>query len=246
MDPQKGAGRPCSDALSRLMLKGAPPGPAEVEEVRRRIIRWYDEHGDKHLSWRSAGSGWSILVASFLLRKTTTVQVIRIYEEFLRRYPTPQALLSAKREEVEELIRPLGLEHQRSSHLIALAEMLIRSFGGQVPCSREKLKELPGVGDYIASEVLLLACGQPEPLLDRNVIRVIERAFGVKSPKKRPHTDKALWCFAETLVPQNPEDARKFSLGMLDLGRKICTARHPKCTVCPIRELCRFYKRPRA
>jgi A/G-specific adenine glycosylase len=235
----------CASALNALILQGPPPEPAVIEEVRKRIIKWYDMHGDKYLLWRITKSGWNVLVASFLLRKTTTAQVVKIYEDFVKRYPNPQALLSARREEVEELIKPLGLERQRSKHLIELARELVNRFNGQVPCNKEKLKELPGVGDYIASEVLLLACGQPEPLLDRNMIRIIERALGVKSPKKRPHTDASLWCFAKSLIPPNTEDARKFNLGILDLGRKVCTANRPKCTACPIKELCRYYNKSR-
>jgi A/G-specific adenine glycosylase len=205
------------------------------------IIEWYEEQGDKQLPWRSARSGWEVLVASCLLRKTTTKQVAEIYVEFIRKYPSPEALLRASEEEVRELIRLLGIEHQRSKQLIELARELIKRFGGQVPCDRESLKELPGVGDYIASEVLLVFCNQPEPLLDRNMIRVAERVFGVKSSKKRPHIDKELWRFAKTLVPADPEQAKKFNYGVLDFARKICTAYTPKCFTCPIKNICIFF-----
>jgi A/G-specific adenine glycosylase len=215
--------------------------PVKIEEFRKRIIKWYESRGDTHLPWRSARSGWEVLVASFLLRKTTTRQVAGIYVEFIRRYPGPQSLLKASEEEVRELIKPLGIEHQRSKHLIALAREIVERFGGQVPCDKESLKELPGVGDYVASEVLLVACKQPEPLLDRNMIRALERVFGVKSSKKRPHTDKALWHFAKTIVPAEPGQARELNYGVLDFARKICTARSPKCPACPLRDICLFY-----
>jgi A/G-specific adenine glycosylase len=213
----------------------------KIEEFRKRIIEWYEAWGDKHLPWRNTSDGWAVLVASFLLRKTTTAQVAKIYTEFLKRYPGPQALLSASEDEVKELIRPLGIEHQRSKHIIELARVLVERFKGEVPCTRRSLEELPGVGDYIASEVLLIVCRQPEPLLDRNMIRVVERVFGIKSSKKRPHTDKALWRFAKTLVPINPEQAKKFSYGVLDFARKICTARNPRCFECPLRDICFFF-----
>lgn len=216
--------------------------PAKIEEFRKRIIEWYEVNGDKHLPWRSAKSGWEVLVASFLLRKTTTLQVVRVYEELLKRYPNPEALLKAGEEEVRELIRPLGIEHQRSKHLMELAKELVRRFKGQVPCTKKSLTELPGVGDYIASEVLLVACGQPEPLLDRNMIRVIERVFRVRSSKSRPHTDKSLWRFAKALVPPSPEEAKKFNFGVLDLARKVCTSAGPKCSACVIRDLCAWVK----
>jgi len=210
----------------------------KIEEFRKRIIEWYEAWGDKHLPWRNTSDGWAVLVASFLLRKTTATQVAKIYTEFLKRYPSPQALLSASEDEVREVIRPLGIEHQRSRHLLELARELVKRFGGGVPCDKDRLKELPGVGDYIASEVMLSACGHPQPLLDRNMIRVVERVFGVRSAKKRPHTDRALWRFAEMLVPQDPEKAKKFNFGVLDFARKICTALDPRCAKCPAKDLC--------
>jgi A/G-specific adenine glycosylase len=214
---------------------------AKVEEFRRRVVEWYEAHGDKDLPWRRIRDGWAVLVAAFLLRKTTTAQVSRVYEEFLERWPSPQHLLSASEDDVKSVIRPLGIEHQRARHLMELARILTQRFGGRVPCERERLEELPGVGDYIASEVLLRACGRPEPLLDRNMIRVLGRVFGVKSSRKRPHTDPALWSFARMLVPRDPEEAEKFGFGVLDLARKVCTAENPRCAVCPLRDLCAWF-----
>jgi A/G-specific adenine glycosylase len=209
-----------------------------VEDFRKRIVEWYERYGDKDLPWRRTRDGWAVLLAAFLLKKTTTEQVVRVYEEFLRRFPNPQALLSASEDEVKAIIRPLGIEHQRARHILELARALVQRFGGRVPCDRKSLDELPGVGDYIASEVLLRACGKPEPLLDRNMIRVLERVFGVRSTKKRPHTDPAMWFFARMLVPKDPELAEKFNFGVLDFARKVCTAKDPKCDACPLSDLC--------
>jgi A/G-specific adenine glycosylase len=216
-------------------------GKNKVEDFRRRVVEWYEAHGDKDLPWRRTRDGWAVLVAAFFLKKTTTEQVVRVYEEFMCRFPSPQALLSASEDEVKAVIRPLGIEHQRTRHLVELARVLVQRFGGRVPCDRRSLDELPGVGDYIASEVLLRACGKPEPLLDRNMIRVLERVFGVRSARKRPHTDPAMWSFARMLVPRDPEEAEKFGFGVLDLARKVCTAENPRCEVCPLRNLCAWF-----
>ena len=213
----------------------------KIMEFRRKIIDWYEVYGDKRLPWRNTNNSWAVLIASFLLRKTTATQVVRMYEEFLEKFPNPQAVLSANEEEMKKLIKPLGIEHQRSKCLIKLAEELVRRFNGQVPRNKEELKKLPGVGEYTASEVLLAACNKPEPLLDRNMIRVLERVFGVKSAKKRPHTDPELWLFAKALVPEDSEEARKFNFGVLDLARKICTARSPQCIMCPVKEICQWF-----
>jgi A/G-specific adenine glycosylase len=215
----------------------------KVRVFQEAVVEWYRSHGDRSLPWRATRDPWAVLVAAFLLRKTTTGQVVRVYEELLKRYPSPRALLSAGEDEVRRLIQPLGIEHQRARHLKELAEHVERRFGGRIPCGKDELKKLPGVGDYIASEVLLAACGKPEPLLDRNMIRVLERVFSVRSARSRPHTDPQLWAFARTLVPRDPELAREFNYGVLDLARKVCTARDPKCAECPLTSICNYYSK---
>lgn len=212
-----------------------------IEEFQKRIIKWYSEHGDRDIPWRNTGNPWLVLIAAILLKKTTTLQVLKIYRKFAEKYPDPRTVLGASEDEIVELIKPLGMEYRRAELLVRLADSIVRRFGGLVPCERSALEELPGVGDYTASEVLLVACNKPEPLLDRNMIRVIGRVFGVSSPKKRPHTDKMLWEFARALVPKDPADAKAFNYGVLDLARKVCTARKPKCRLCPIREICSYY-----
>jgi A/G-specific adenine glycosylase len=223
-------------------VSASPSKDIKVEEFRRRMIEWYEKHGDKHLPWRKTEDGWAVLVASLLLRKTTVAQVVNVYSEFLRKFPSPQSLLSASEDDVKSIIKPLGIEHQRAKHFKELAKILLERFGGKVPCDRKELKKLPGIGDYIASEILLRIRGQPEPLLDRNMIRVVGRVFGVRSAKKRPHTDPELWSFARELVPKNPEEAEKFNFGVLDFARKVCTVRNPHCVTCPAKDLCQAFR----
>jgi A/G-specific adenine glycosylase len=216
---------------------------ARVEEFRRRVVEWYEAYGSRDLPWRRTRDGWAVLVAASMLRQTTVKQVAKVYGEFLRRYPDPHSLLKAGEDEVRELIRPLGMEHRRARQIVELARVLVQRFGGRVPCSREVLKELPGVGDYIASEVLLRACGKPEPLLDRNMVRVVERVFGVRSARSNPYRDPVVRSLARSLVPEDPELAERFSFGVFDLARKVCTAEKPKCGSCPVRDLCNYSAR---
>jgi A/G-specific adenine glycosylase len=212
-------------------------------EFRWRIIKWYDEHGDRNLMWRSTRDPWTVLVAALLLRKTTATQVEKTLPEFVRRFPSPKSLLSAQQEEIEEVLKPLGMQRVRARLFLRLAGELVRKHGGEVPSSRDELESLPGVGSYAASEVLLRAYRRPEPLLDRNAIRVLERVFGVRSSKKRPHTDPELWSLARKMLPEDPEEAEKFSYGVLDLARKVCRARRPRCFECVLKDMCLHHKR---
>jgi A/G-specific adenine glycosylase len=105
-----------------------------------------------------------------------------------------------------------------------------------VPASQQELEALPGVGRYIARAVLAVAFGQRLPLLDPNVIRVLDRVFDVRSERSRPREDPSLWAFLEELVP--PSRSGDFGLALVDLGALICTNRRPKCSGCPLSDRC--------
>ncbi|QOJ78783.1 A/G-specific adenine glycosylase [Infirmifilum lucidum] len=208
------------------------------EEFVEAVIGWYAGHGDSWLPWRGSRDAWQVLLAALLLVRTTARQVLKVYGEIASRFPDPRSLLRASEGELEGLLRPLGMEHRRARLLKMLAERVVAEYGGSVPCNREGLEGLPGVGDYVASVVLLVACGEPVPLLDGNAVRVLGRVFGVKPSGARPYRDPEFLAFAERLVPRDPGRALAFNLGLLDLARKVCTARSPRCRKCPVGLLC--------
>jgi A/G-specific adenine glycosylase len=158
---------------------------------RGRVVEWFRVCGDRELPWRARSDGWAVLIAGVLLKRTTVKQVLKVYEEFLKRFPTPGALARASEDEVWLLLKPLGLRH-RARQLIELARALVERFGDAIPCSFEELKFLPGVGSYTASEVMLRVCREPAPLLDTNTVRVVRRVFGIEPSRSNPYEDPTL------------------------------------------------------
>jgi A/G-specific adenine glycosylase len=202
------------------------------------IINWYDKFGRKDLPWRLTNDPWKILLAAILLKKTTVRQVLKVYN-FLANC-TPEDILNMDENQLKDILRPLGMENERAKLLKKLSKELVEKFNKKIPCN-EELKKLPGVGEYTLSEVMLLACDKKKVLLDRNMIRILERFFPIKSSKKRPRTDKRLWSEALSLVPEDIQKARKFNLGILDFASEICKARNPKCSICPLNSMCFYY-----
>jgi A/G-specific adenine glycosylase len=212
----------------------------KIQLFRKEIIYWFNKFGES-FPWRDTSDPWHILIAAIMLRKTTTKQVNKIFPTFIKQFPNSYTVKDASIEFVEEQIKSLGLEKRRAKEIKMMAEVINTRYNGRVPSAENDLLSIPGVGKYIASEVMLSAFKKKKPLLDTNMIRVINRVFGYKSERKRPREDKELWIFAEKLVPKEATDARRFNYGVLDFARLICKAQKPLCPICTLNDMCIYY-----
>jgi A/G-specific adenine glycosylase len=205
----------------------------------QRLLKWF-EVNKRNFSWRKTRDPFKILVAEILLRKTDAPKVESVYENFIEKFPGPETIANASFPQLEACLKPLGLYRKRARELKSLAESLVQKYGGQVPSLKEELLSLPGVGDYTANAVLCFAFGANVPLLDTNLIRVLRRVFGHASLKARARTDRQLWAIAESMVPQGK--AREFNLAVLDFAALVCKAKNPRCSVCPLNDMCLAFK----
>jgi len=176
-----------------------------------------------------------------MLRKTTRRQVETVFGKFLKRFPDVRSLSLASVRDIREMIRPLGMEWVRARGLSKIAKVLVVKYQGRIPHDRESLLDLPDVGPYIANAVLCMAYGEQLPLVDTNTIRVVSRAFSIRSEKKRSRADPKIWRVVASLLPSGR--ARQFNLALLDLAPTICLPRNPKCRDCPVLDLCDYGKR---
>ncbi|WP_291765638.1 hypothetical protein [Caldivirga sp. UBA161] len=186
--------------------------------------------------WRSRVDPWAVLIAEFLLIQTDAFKVSLTYEGFLRRFPTPCSILEVGQGEVEAMLKPLGLYRQRAERLRRAAEYIRDNYDCRVPCSYSELRGIPGVGDYIAAAVAIVACGESKPILDTNIARVLSRAVLGRNPSRRYMSDKELWMLVRQ-VKWNKE----LLYSIIDFASEVCTARNPKCTQCPIKNICKYH-----
>jgi A/G-specific adenine glycosylase len=206
--------------------------------VKLLLEWWYKNKRD--YPWRHTDDPYFILTAEMLLRKTTAQQVEKIYNIFLAKYPNPRTLAEADENELKKLLEPLGMEYKRAELFKKLGLAVEEMYNGKIPSEPQELLKLPGVGMYAANAVLSFAHSKDVPLLDTNFIRTIQRVFGVRSEKSRTRDDKKVWEFARSLVPS--ENSKNFNLAVLDFAALICKAKKPKCSICPIRDICNYYK----
>lgn len=205
-------------------------------EIGNRIADWYAS-GHRDLPWRRPGfPAWGTLVSEFMLQQTPVARVIPALERWLTRWPTPSDLAATPPGEAVRAWDRLGYP-RRALALHGAATEIAERHGGEVPADVEALLALPGVGPYTARAVAAFAFGLRTPVVDTNVRRVLARAVRGDGEAGPPRTAADL-AEMERLLPLDPERARLVNAGTMELGQTVCTARSPRCDVCPIADRC--------
>lgn len=205
----------------------------KVKRFQQVMVDYWIENGRRNLPWRLTRNPWHVLLAEILLRKTTSLQVARVYESLTKL--SLEQLKNMSKAELENILRTLGMYKVRAKQINTLASVL-SELDHKCLDKSDTWENLPSIGRYARSTVLCFAFDIPKPALDTNMIRVISRVFGIESNRSRAREDNRLWEFAETLVPQ--EKCREFNWGVLDFASAVCTARKPKHEVCLLNDIC--------
>ncbi|HEY5225090.1 MAG TPA: A/G-specific adenine glycosylase, partial [Microbacteriaceae bacterium] len=152
------------------------------------------------------------------------------------RWPTPADLAAVPPGEAVRAWATLGYP-RRALWLHACAVAITEHHDGIVPSAVSELLKLPGIGDYTARAVAVFAYGKRHPVVDTNIRRVIARAIDGQGEPAPPSARRDLAAMA-ALLPHDDADARTFNAGMMELGAIVCTARAPRCDVCPLLNVC--------
>jgi A/G-specific adenine glycosylase len=210
--------------------------PSNALSFKRRLLEWYRGHA-RDLPWRRTRDPWRVLVSEFMLQQTRVSRVMEYYPRFLSRFPTVYALASARPGRVREAWDGLGY-YRRAAHLHDLARTVVRDHAGEIPSDPGHLRRLPGVGPYTAGAVATFAYERRVAAVDTNVARVLRRVFRPRLPAGARGA-RRLAALATSLLPHRPATVWAFNQALMDLGATVCTARRPRCEVCPVRPACR-------
>lgn len=198
------------------------------------LLSWYDVHGRK-LPFRGTKDPYRVWVSEIMLQQTRTETVGAYYERFLSRFPDVNALAAAPEQDVLKCWEGLGY-YSRARNLHKAARKIADEFGGVFPDDPEKIRALPGVGDYTAAAVASIAFGLPLPAMDGNLTRVLSRFHGVRGDVGVPSVKRRLLSLAREDMP--PVRCGDFNQALMDLGATVCTPGTPDCEICPLRPLC--------
>jgi endonuclease-3 len=184
---------------------------------------------------------YELLVAVILSAQCTDKRVNMTTPAIFKKYPTVKALSKANFDELFPFIKSISYPNNKTKHLIAMANMVMDEFNGQIPMTVDELVKLPGVGRKTANVITSVVDKQPNMAVDTHVFRVSRRIGLVPSTATTP------LAVEKELIKNIPEKLIHKSHHWLILhGRYICLARTPRCELCGLRPACRYYKQVKA
>jgi len=199
------------------------------------LLAWYRQNA-RDLPWRHPEFGaWGILVSEFMLQQTPVNRVIPHLQAWLERWPTPASLAAAAPADAVRQWANLGYP-RRALWLHRAAVEITQRHGGAVPREVDALLALSGIGDYTARAVAVFAYGERHPVVDTNTRRVLARALEGRSQPGTPSRRDLALMAAE--LPADDADAAVVNAAAMELGALVCTARTPRCEICPLAHVC--------
>ena len=199
------------------------------------VISWFQQHTPNAETELAFGNTFELLVSVVLSAQCTDKRVNMTTPALFKRYPTVKDLADAEYEELFEIIKSISYPGNKTRHLIGMAQMLQETFNGEIPLNVQELIQLPGVGRKTANVITSVIDRQPNMAVDTHVFRVAARIGLTKNAKTPLAAEKQL-------IKHLPKDLIYITHHWLILhGRYICVARNPKCSVCGLKPVCRYY-----
>ena len=200
----------------------------------KEIIAWFKKN-KRDLPWRKTDA-WGVLVSEIMLQQTPVQRVLPVYNEWMKRWPTPAHLAKATPAEVITAWGRLGYP-RRALRLHECAKVITTEFKGVIPNTESELRKLPGIGEYTAAAMVAFAFEGRSLVLDINIRRLFSRLYkGEEAPAAAP-TKAERHEYAE-YVPQ--KNAHLWAAATMELGALICTAKNPICGRCPVADSCQW------
>jgi len=210
----------------------------DIALFQKQLLEWYREV-KRDLPWRRVNDPYQIWVSEIMLQQTRVETVIPYFERFISRFPTLQALASAREDEVLKVWEGLGY-YSRARNLHQGVKEVTERYGGEVPEQKEEILSVSGIGPYTAGAILSIAYDKMEPAVDGNVLRVFSRLFNSFEDIMKGKTRK--WVEKEVIQLMPTDAASDFNQAIMELGAMVCIPKSPKCSICPIQDFCEARK----
>lgn len=207
------------------------------KERFEKVIEYFSKHNPAAATELEYTNPYELIVSTILSAQCTDKRVNITTPALFKKFPTVQSLAKSSSEKVFPFIKSISYPNNKAKHLVGMAKMLVKDFGGIVPSDVNELQKLPGVGRKTANVVASVVYQKPAMAVDTHVFRVSAR-IGLTVNAKNPLQTEM------QLVKYIPENKIAIAHHWLILhGRYVCVARNPKCEECGIKSLCRYYQK---
>ena len=203
-------------------------------QFSKSLVQWYLQN-KRDLPWRKTSDPYAVWLSEIMLQQTRVAQGLPYFLKFTQAFPTVFDLANAHEEEVLKLWQGLGY-YSRARNLHATAKHIAFELDGKFPHNYDGLTKLKGVGDYTAAAIASICYGEPVPVVDGNVYRVLSRYFGVETDISSSPAKKEFRDLAASLLPKN--QASEFNQAMMEFGALQCVPKSPDCAVCVFNAKC--------
>lgn len=205
-------------------------------ELFKTVLDYFRKNAPAPETELDFGTPYELLVSVILSAQCTDKRVNMVTPALFERFPSPVELSAATFDDVFPYIRSVSYPNNKTKHLIGMAEMLVRDFKGQVPDNVDDLQKLPGVGRKTAHVVTSCLYQQPNLAVDTHVYRVSARIGLTVNAKNPLQTELQL---VKYIPKEDIPDAHHW---LILHGRYVCVARNPKCDICGITNVCKYYR----
>ena len=175
---------------------------------------------------------YELVIAVMLSAQTTDKSVNAVTPILFNKYPSLEDLNNAPLEDIEEILKPIGLYKNKAKNLKGIVKDLLERFNGKVPSNKDELMTLPGVGNKTAGVIRAEIFQIPDLPVDTHILRISKRLNLAKKEDEPIDVERKL----KKLIPE--ERWIKSHHQLIHFGRYFCTARNPQCEKCKISDMC--------
>ncbi|HCN82997.1 MAG TPA: endonuclease III [Sphingobacteriaceae bacterium] len=202
----------------------------------KAFVEYFSTHQPDAETELHYNNPYELLVSVILSAQCTDKRINQVTPSLFERFPDPESLARSTPEEIFPYIRSVSYPNNKAKHLAGMGKILVEEFNSEVPSSIDDLQKMPGVGRKTANVIASVIYQAPAMAVDTHVFRVANRLGLTRNARTPLEVEKQL-------VKYLPQDTIRHAHHWLILhGRYICLARRPKCEICPITHICKYFE----
>lgn len=206
-----------------------------MKEFQKDLIDWYIKN-HRPLEFRLKKDPYEIWISEIMAQQTRIEAMLPYFKRWMQLLPNIESVAKCDDEKLNKLWQGLGY-YSRCKNIKKCAIECVEKHNGKLPCTKEELLTLPGIGPYTAGAIASIAYGQRVSAVDGNVIRVFSRLYDIYEDVTKTSVKKQIEMLVDESLPSK-EEISYYNQALMELGALICIPKSPRCDICPIKKYC--------